>query len=113
MIQFKVQDQYFHQIASAQKTAEGRIASQKYVNLKAGDVVEFLANSGQYNPLKAKVTAVSTYPDFAAMLYEEGLESMLPGANSVDEGAQLYSSFGDYSKQVQASGCVAVRFTLI
>ena len=111
MIQFSLQDKYFRAIKNGQKTAEGRIAKDKYLLLKKGATVVFQPNENT-EQITGKVVAVNKYDSFRAMLVSEGIANMLPGVSNIDEAVGIYSSFGTYAKDVNKYGCVAIVFEL-
>lgn len=108
---FDVQPIYFQNIKTGQKTVEGRIAKEKYLRLKPGDKISFSPN-GSDDKISATVTTIQTYPTFLDMLKAEGLATMIPGITTLEEGVQLYESFGTYKQDVMTYGCVAIRFDL-
>lgn len=106
-----IREPYFSQIESGEKTSEGRIAKDKYMTIKKGDVVTFRPNKGT-GQVAGSVIAVNKYTSFKSMLESEGIASMLPGVSSIEEGVGIYSSFGTYAEDVKKYGCVAVVFKL-
>jgi ASC-1-like (ASCH) protein len=111
MIQFKVQNVYFINIKNKKKTTEGRIAKNKYLRLKEGEKIEFISNFKKES-IYAQVKRVNQYKTFRDMLESEGVDNMLPGVSSIEEGVKIYRSFGDYDKQVKEYGCVAIQFEI-
>ncbi len=111
MIQFMVQHQYFLDIKKGIKIAEGRIAKIKYLSLKKDDEIEFVSNKTN-EVIKAKVIKINKYNSFKEMLLKEGLKYMLPDIDNLTLGINEYNSFGDYKKEVNKLGCVAIKFRL-
>jgi len=111
MSQFNLQHPYFIHIKNGAKTAEGRIAKEKYLNLKNGDKIEFISNKTN-EKIGAIVTGVNKYKSFGEMLNAEGLKTMLPDIDSMDKGVAIYESFGDFKTDVIKKGCVSIRFKI-
>lgn len=105
-----VQKCYFRAIAAGEKTAEGRIAKEKYLQLRPGDTITFHNAANEEEMVAVRVRQVRRYDSFRAMLEVEGVAAMLPGMTSLDEAIRVYESFGDYKTAVQQYGAVAIRF---
>lgn len=98
MVEFKVQQVYFDDIASGRKTIEGRLAKDKYLQLKPGDKVRFSNNAGT-EALVKRVVAVHTYRTFEEAFTEQDYKQAIPSARSVAEAVRVYEQF--YSREQQ------------
>lgn len=105
-----VQKCYFQAIAAGEKTAEGRIAKEKYLQLRPGDTITFHNATNEAEMLTVRVLQVRRYDSFRAMLEAEGVAAMLPGVTSMDVAVRTYESFGDYKAAVREYGAVAIQF---
>lgn len=112
MIDLLVDKKYFDAILAGTKTAEGRINSPKFKELKAGMSIGFTCADNYSKKITCTIVAVNTYPDFKTMLKKEGLGSMLPGIKDLDIGVSIYEGFHGYKQAVKKDGAVAIRIKL-
>lgn len=106
MINITIQEPWFGHILSFQKTVEGRLCNEKYAKIQTGDII--CVNK----VVMFKVSHVSRYDSFKTMLTEEGLENVLPGIQSIQEGCDVYHKF--YSREdEQKYGVVALHVQLM
>lgn len=109
-MQINVQPKYFQLIQSKRKRVEGRLFTEKYQSLRPGDVVEFCSEN---KSLLARVRGLKTYPTFAAMLQEEGIQECLPGAHTLEEAVGIYHSFSNYKEQELKIGVIAIQIEVV
>ncbi|OGH71761.1 MAG: hypothetical protein A2921_02895 [Candidatus Magasanikbacteria bacterium RIFCSPLOWO2_01_FULL_43_20b] len=101
MIKISVQEPYFSYIMSGEKTVEGRLNKDKFLELEVGDILEI---NGQAN---FKIIKKNTYKNFREMIMVEGVNNVLPDKNNIDEAVDVYYRF--YSKQDEtAYGVVGI-----
>lgn len=112
MLDLAVNKKYFDAIKAGLKTAEGRINSAKFKELKPGEQVCFTCSDNYSLKLICQVISINTYPDFKTMLKKEGLANMLPGIKDLDIGIGIYESFHGYKDAVKKYGAVAIRIKL-
>lgn len=104
-LQLSVQEPFLTFIKKGQKTVEGRLAKDKYCNLKIGDIIKI-------NDILLKVTSISKYKTFKEMLINEGLNNVIPNAKSTKEGTDVYYKF--YSpKDEKLFGVVGIGIKII
>eukprot|EP00850_Spirogloea_muscicola_P000450 SM000002S05530 [mRNA] locus=s2:664136:667474:+ [translate_table: standard] len=97
-----VQEPYYTFLRNGKKVVEGRCNVRGYANLEAGQLL--LVNYS----LVLLVEGVHKYPTFPSMLAEEGLNRVLPGNASLEDGVQVYRKF--YSEeQEEEAGVVAIE----
>jgi len=101
-----ITDRWYRLIASGQKVIEGRKGSPTYSRLKVGNYVIFL-NESTGERLVKSIAAVNKYPDVRTMLLTEGLDRVLPGVSSIEEGVAIYMSFWNEA-DVQRMGVLAL-----
>lgn len=97
-LDLNVQQVYLDAIAAGTKTAEGRLAKEKYRALKAGDVITF-HNNEQTQSLDKAVVALRIYATFEAAFKEMDFKDAVPNARNIDEAIAIYEQF--YSKKMQ------------
>jgi ASC-1-like (ASCH) protein len=100
------QNPWFKFIQNKEKKVEGR-AGPKYDNIKPGDKIQFECKE---NSCVANVIRVTRYPDFHALLSCEGLENVLPGVKTIEQGVKIYKGF--YSEAFQSEyGVIAIEIS--
>lgn len=111
MLKLSLQQQYFDAIKSGHKTVEGRLNKEKYQKLVVGENIQFESPSN--DKLICVIVGITTYSDFTAMLLAEGIQNMLPGVATVQEGVKIYESFPGYKQEVQKVGALALKIRCI
>lgn len=107
MVEFRVQQIYFDDITNGRKTIEGRLAKDKYLQLKPGERVRFSNTSGTQVLVK-KVVAVHMYRTFEEAFSEQDYQKAIPSARNTAEAVRVYERF--YSREQQAqTGVVFVE----
>ncbi|XP_071687070.1 uncharacterized protein [Rutidosis leptorrhynchoides] len=95
------QEPFFSQLKDGKKTVEGRCAGGSYNRIKSGSLVLF------NKCLLLQVEGVHRYGSFSDMLAAEGLDKVLPGVETIEEGTQIYRKF--YSEEKEKSdGVLAI-----
>jgi len=88
-----LQEEYLKAIAAGKKRIEGRLYDEKRQAIKPGDEIIF------ENKLMCVVKDVRIYSSFKEMLEKEGLENVLPGVKSIEEGVKVYRRFYSEEKE--------------
>lgn len=90
------------------KTAEGRVNTPKYRNIKIGDEIMF-TDTETDKFIRGFVTFKREYDTFEEMLTSEGVKNMLPffSDENLKEAIQVYKSFPG-AERVKKFGCVAI-----
>lgn len=83
---------YFTFMKNGQKTIEGRLNRGKFESIRPRDHV-MIYNSEETKSIEAVVKRVQKYPTFRELLENEQLKSVLPDAESVDQGVEIYHKF--------------------
>ena len=97
-----LQEEYLKLIAEGKKKIEGRLYDEKRRQIKPGDIIIFEGK------LKVRVKDIRVYPSFREMLKKEGLENVLPGIKSIEEGVRIYRQF--YNEEEEKKwGVVAIE----
>ena len=97
-----LQEEYLRAIAEGRKRIEGRLYDEKRQAIKPGDEIVF------ENKLVCVVKDLRVYPSFREMLEREGIENVLPGVESIEEGVRVYRRF--YSEEKERKyGVVAIE----
>jgi ASC-1-like (ASCH) protein len=111
MLNLRLKKIYFDLIKNGKKTVEGRINTAKYRNMRPGDKIQFSLDQDGKNSetLVCIVEKITVYPDFFSMLCAEGIENMLPGITTIEDGVSLYENFPGYKSSVQENGALAIK----
>jgi len=88
-----LQEEYLKAIAEGRKKVEGRLYDEKRQGIRPGDTIIF------ENKLMVVVKDVRVYSSFREMLENEGLENVLPGVKSIEEGLKIYRKFYSEEKE--------------
>ncbi|ASJ05551.1 ASCH domain-containing protein [Thermococcus barossii] len=97
-----LQEEYLRAIAEGRKRIEGRLYDEKRQAIRPGDEIVF------ENKLVCVVKDLRVYPSFREMLEREGIENVLPGVESIEEGVRVYRRF--YSEEKERKyGVVAIE----
>jgi ASC-1-like (ASCH) protein len=112
-VEYTLQPKYINLIRSGQKTCEGRINSGGFANLSIGQTIEFFSKKDPSNRVSCRVVGINPYNSFYDMLVGEGVENMLPGVSSVEEGVRIYENIPSYMDRARRSGVVSLRLELI
>lgn len=106
-IEINVQEPYLGYILSGKKTVEGRLNKGKFGSLKNGDILMMGSTAKEY-----EVVAVKIYKTFKEMIEKEGVNSVIPDKNSIDDAVGVYYKF--YTPdQEKEFGVVAIRIKKI
>lgn len=102
---------YFTFLKNGQKTIEGRIRRGKYAEISAGDLIDVF-NNDETEYVKVKVKRVANYQSIREMLTKEPLKKVLPDAENVDQGVEIYRKF--YTEvEEKEYGVVAIEVELL
>ena len=96
---------YFNDILIGKKTVEIRIFDKKRQKINVGDRILFKDEKGERNCLKI-VNQIFRFDDFKKAIEFFGIENVLPGCSSVEEGVLVYENIPSYSESVKEYGCV-------
>nr|WP_206206092.1 ASCH domain-containing protein [Thermococcus sp. JdF3] len=88
-----LQEEYLKAIAEGRKRIEGRLYDEKRQGIRPGDEIIF------ENKLVCVVKDVRVYSSFREMLEKEGIENVLPGVGSVEDGVKVYRRFYSEEKE--------------
>jgi ASC-1-like (ASCH) protein len=95
---------WFGKICNSQKRIDGR-SGPKYDTIRVGDKISF---DCKLKSVLCKVTRVTRYPSFYHLLMTEGLDNVLPGIKTIEEGLKIYKRF--YSEEFERQhGVIAIE----
>ena len=96
----RLQASYEQMIRRGEKTVEGRLHKGLAAKVKVGDTLVL-------NATKCRVKGVYPYASFEEMLWDCGLENVLPGCPSIQEGVRVYHGFPGFRQGEGQHGVVA------
>ncbi len=109
----KLEHKWFDYIASGRKNIEGRLYDEKRRRIRIGDCILFKSTSDRVDgSLYTIVIGLRRYNSFREMLISEGIERVLPGIYSINEGINVYYKY--YSPvEEQKYGVLAIEVDLL
>lgn len=110
MLNLSLQLKYFDAIKAGFKIAEGRPNSPKFKDLHAGDQISFTCVTTN-EIIICTVQAIKIYSNFYEMLYAQGMQNMLPGVATIEDGVAVYEGFSGYKEKVKKDGAIAIEIT--
>ena len=120
MIEIGIDSEVLKNIRDGRKTVEGRLARDKFLDIKSGDVisvredfyVDGAISSCKEDSLRIKVVAVEMFDDFRSMLQAIGFKKAVPYAKTLDEAYIEYLRF--YSEASQKEhGVLGISFQVV
>mgnify|MGYP001586779436 CR=1 FL=1 len=102
---------YFTFLKNGQKTIEGRIKKGWYRFVKIGDHI-IVYNEEETDSCETLVKDVKTYSSIREMLEGEDFKKLLPDAETVEQGIEIYKKFYT-EEQEKEFGVVAIEVELI
>ena len=92
IIDLEVQQPYFDAIMSGTKTIEGRLAKERYLKLKEGNLVH-ITNSSDTMSMEKTIKAVRYYASFEAAFEKLDYRKAIPNAKNVNDAISVYEQF--------------------
>src|SRR3990167_7356191 len=108
MLNLSLQQKYFDAIKAGLKTVEGRPNSLKFKDLHPGDQISFTCIVTN-EVIVCCVQAMTVYASFFEMLQEQGLQNMLPGITTMEQGVAVYENFPGYKEKALVIGVLAIK----
>lgn len=113
-----LQEPWFSHIRDGRKIVEGRLNKSWVKELQVNDYIEFtrVLSNGEDDSVPQKisliVTKIKKYPSFTAVFDDAGLEKVLPGVETYEDGIAVYRKFYSEEKEKEF-GVVGIYFSLI
>lgn len=102
---------WYNLIKDGKKSVEGRPNRKDFAQMKIGDKIEFFNKELNEN-FMTEITNVSHHKTFEEMIRTNGIDNVLPGIRTIDEGVQVYMQY--YTKDIEAEfGVVGIHVKLI
>ncbi|MBI2068637.1 MAG: hypothetical protein HYT67_00815 [Candidatus Yanofskybacteria bacterium] len=96
----------FLDIKSGKKTVETRAASERYRDIKAGDVVVLVCGKDRFSK---KVKKARTFKTTGALLKVHSLKKIMPELNSEKEWREELYTYPNYKEKIRKHGIVALE----
>lgn len=110
MLYKNVADPWYKYIVSGKKKIEGRCFYDDWKSLKIDDSIKwYTVREGFTYTHVSKIKDIKRYNSFKDMLETEGLENVLPGINTIEEGIRIYHSFPGFKEKEKTVGVVAIH----
>lgn len=101
---------YWDEIRSGRKRVEGRMMTDKWLQLRIGDTLHIRNGSTFF---LADIVGINYYPPYSSedvlgtFLQHETLQRVLPGINSIQEGKEVYYNFWN-PRIIQSTGMMGI-----
>jgi ASC-1-like (ASCH) protein len=93
-------DPWYGYIASGKKKIEGRLFDGDWKTLQPDDNIKwYIIRDGFTYTHVSKIKEIKRYKTFKEMLEVEGLENVLPGVKTIEEGVSIYYSFPGFKEK--------------
>jgi ASC-1-like (ASCH) protein len=102
---------YFKQILNGTKKFEGRMATEKYLNMQIGDELQIILPKSKIYAL-FRIKSIDKYSGFRELLMAKGFRNLIPDAKNLDEAVNVYHQIYKPA-DVAKYGCVAIELELI
>ena len=96
----------FLDIKSGKKTVETRAATERYQNIKAGDIIVLVCGEEKF---KKKVKKARIFKSITALLKTYPIKKIMPGMATEKEWRQELYNYPDYKEKIQKHGIVALE----
>lgn len=104
-------------ILERNKKVEGRVpdpsdARKQYGRIQEGDIIHFiLRKDGESMETSNAYRVVENtgYDSIEQMLKSEGIDRVVPRIDTIQEGVELYESFGGYKRRCEKYGIYAIE----
>lgn len=107
----EIEDPWFTYILQGVKTVEGRKGTDKWSNLKIGDVLHVKCKDSERN-IHCRITRISKYNSLLNYIINEGLRHTLPGVGSVERAIVIYTKYWNMD-EVDKYGVLGIELELI
>ena len=96
----------FLDIKSGKKTVETRAATERYQDIKAGDIIVLVCGEERF---KKKVKKARIFKSIKALLKIYPLKKIMPGLTTEKELRGAYYNYPDYKEKIQKHGIIALE----
>ena len=97
----------FDAIKNGQKVIETRAATDKYREVKSGDILVFLCGDEK---LEKQIKKVDIYESIDEMVKVIDFKDVMPFVDSVDAMKKVYFSFPKYKEKIEKFGLIVFNF---
>lgn len=120
MIKIGINSQILTQILDGSKTIEGRLAKDKFLAIRTGDVifvrediyVEDVIVESRESAARIKVTEIGKFDSFKEMLAATGFKKVIPSATNLEEASDEYGRY--YSSEDEKKyGVLGISFLVL
>jgi len=113
IISCTLMEKYIHLIKQGEKPVEARVAIPMFEKWQEGDTIRFFSRRNSRIEVIVKIVGKKRYKTFRQMLEAEGVENLIPGVRSINEGERMYLKIPKYAEREKQYGVLAFRLELI
>lgn len=96
----------FLDIKSGKKSVETRAASERYKDIKAGDIMVFVCGKERF---EKKVKKARIFKSIKALLKTYPIKKIMPQLSTGKEMRDAWYSYPDYKQKIQKHGLIALE----
>lgn len=120
MIEIGINSQILTQILDGSKTIEGRLAKDRFLAIRPGDVISVREDiyaegaiiESRESAVKIKVIEIGKFDSFKEMLAATGFKKVIPSANTLEEASDEYGRY--YSREDEKKyGALGISFQVL
>lgn len=97
----------FEAVRVGKKRVETRAASLRYLNIKSGDVIDFVCGNSRF---QKTVKRAAIFQSVFVMLKKYKIIDIMLTATSVEDLQKAYDSFLGYREKIKKFGIIALEF---
>lgn len=107
VLRFRSKDkQIFDDIKKRIKTVETRAATEKFRDIKAGDIIIFVCAKNKFQMTAKKVRH---FKSIDSMIKRVNFKKIMPRVKDADELKKIFYSFSGYREKIKKSGIIAIN----
>ena len=105
VLRFRIVDRKnFNELRKGLKVVETRAGTEKYKNIKKGDILVIVCGKQK---IEKKIKKVRHFKSIAGLLKAIPVKKIMPGVRSTKEAEKIYHGYPGYKKKIKKFGLVA------
>ena len=96
----------FLDIKSGKKSVETRAATERYQNIKAGDIIVLVCGKERF---QKKIKKARIFKSIRALIKTYPIKKIMPGMTTEKELREAYYGYPGYKEKIQKHGIVALE----
>lgn len=113
MTEMKLDSKYYRAILSGKKPYEIRLLDEKRKLLQVGGVITFRDSNNKENSFQVKILELKTFQNFEEAISSVGIENVLPGVKSLEDGVKIYHKIANYKEKAEVLCVLRIKIEVI